>query len=400
MSIADAYHNALAPTWALLFLASILLSCWIFLRKQRFLLWQSCAYTLTACSFAIQSLASTESIKLYAPFTATLYLLGAWFLAKCWNEHWQCRPQPLASCLIGITALVGITYYSHDLWTRVQISSLGTGFIMLLPVVGAFRQLYSKDWLSRILFLFALLYVVLIITRPIFFGILGYSEIQQLVPSVFWFAATLSTLLFSLVFTVLMTAIAIRTTIFQLREERDQDSLTQILNRRAFYEMARCRLSDKRLYPMAIITGDIDHFKHINDTWGHSCGDKALQLISSTLQRNLRSHDLVSRFGGEEFVLLLTHIDLSEAEQVALRIRNDLRSNQSALPINVPLTMSFGIASVNNADGLEAALKEADELMYAAKNAGRDQVHVSGIHYPDIYFEQTRPSLDLSTHHF
>lgn len=155
-----------------------------------------------------------------------------------------------------------------------------------------------------------------------------------------------------------MVAIAIRTTIRQLRNERDQDSLTQILNRRAFYELAHCRLEDKRLYPMAILAGDIDHFKRINDTWGHSRGDQVLQLVSATLQRNLRNHDLVARFGGEEFVLLLTRIDLAEAEQVAQRIRQELRSDHSVLPPNATLTMSFGIAPVKNARHLEHALKE------------------------------------------
>ena len=170
------------------------------------------------------------------------------------------------------------------------------------------------------------------------------------------------------------------------------DALTQILNRRAFHEAARQRLGDQRLYPMAILAGDIDHFKRINDTWGHDRGDEVLQLVSSILQRNVRSRDLVARFGGEEFVLLLTHLDLQGAEQVAQRIRQELSNDKQVLTQGPGLTLSFGITSIANASQLDGALKQADELLYSAKNAGRDRVHVEGRFYPDICFEYTLPA--------
>lgn len=396
MSIAREHLYTLAPSLTLLFLASLLLLCWLFQRQQRFLLWQCCAYTLTAFAFGIQSLASFEVLHRYAPITGTLYLLGAWFLTICWTEHWKVARQPRTSLLIAIATFIGIIYYSDNFWARVRFSGAGLGLIMLLPVMTAFKQRHSKDWLDQVLFVSAFVYALLTIGRPILINVLGYTEFDQFSRSTYWLMTALSTLFFAIFFTILMVAIAIRTTIRQLRNERDQDSLTQILNRRAFYELAHCRLEDKRLYPMAILAGDIDHFKRINDTWGHSRGDQVLQLVSATLQRNLRNHDLVARFGGEEFVVLLTRIDLAEAEQIAQRIRQELRSDHSVLPTNTTLTMSFGIAPVENARHLEHALKEADDLLYAAKNAGRDQVHVSGIHYPDICFEHTLPNPEAS----
>lgn len=396
MSIAREHLYTLAPSLTLLFLASLLLLCWFFQRQQRFLLWQCCAYTLTALAFGIQSLSSFEVLHSYAPITGTLYLLGAWFLTICWTEHWKVSRQPRTSLLIAIATFIGIIYCSDNFWARVRFSGAGLGLIMLLPVMTAFRQRHSKDWLEQVLFVSAFVYALLTISRPILINVLGYTDFDQFPRSTYWLMTALSTLFFAIFFTILMVAIAIRTTIRQLRNERDQDSLTQILNRRAFYELAHCRLEDKRLYPMAILAGDIDHFKRINDTWGHSRGDQVLQLVSATLQRNLRNHDLVARFGGEEFVLLLTRINPAEAEQVAQRIRQELRSDHSVLPPNATLTMSFGIAPVENARHLEHALKEADDLLYAAKNAGRDQVHVAGIHYPDICFEHTMPNPEAS----
>ena len=398
--IIDKEHlYALAPALTLLFLASLLLLCWVFQRQQRFLLWQACAYTLTALPFAFQSTASVETLHRYAAISNTLYLLSAWFLGKCWAEHWRVPTQIRASLLIALVTFCCVMYYRENLLARVHITSAGLGFIMLLPVLMALQRRHSHDWLDKVLLASAILYSVLTITRPMIITALGHSKFENYSNSVYWFASAMSTLFFAIFFTVLMGAIAIRATIRQLRNERDQDSLTQILNRRAFYELAHCRLADKRLYPMAILAGDIDHFKRINDTWGHSRGDEVLQLISATLQRNVRGLDLVARFGGEEFVLLLTRIDLAEAEQVAQRIRFELRCDHSVLPQSTTLTMSFGIAPIENVQQLESALKEADELLYAAKHAGRDQVHVSGTHYPDICFEHTLPSPEASASH-
>lgn len=398
--IIDKEHlYALTPALTLLFLSGLLLFCWVFQRQQRFLLWQCCSYALTALPFAFQSTAPTEMLHRYAAISTTLYLLGGWFMAKCWAEQWRLPSRMHASLLIALATFFGVMYYKDNLLVRVHIAGAGIGLIMLLPVLTALQQRYSQDWLDKVLLASALLYSSLTITRPMIITLLGHSKFEKFADSVYWFASAMSTLFFAIFFTVLMAAIAIRTTIRQLRRERDQDSLTQILNRRAFYELAHSRLADKRLYPIAILAGDIDHFKRINDTWGHSRGDEVLQLISATLQRNVRGLDLVARFGGEEFVLLLTRIDLAEAEQVAQRIRFELKSDHSVLPKNTSLTMSFGIAPIENIKQLESALKEADDLLYAAKHAGRDQVHVSGKNYPDICFEHTLPSPEVSASH-
>lgn len=190
----------------------------------------------------------------------------------------------------------------------------------------------------------------------------------------------------------MVCAVTIRDTVRQLRTERDLDALTQILNRRAFSEAAQHRLADQRLYPMALLASDIDHFKRINDNWGHDKGDAVLQLVARAMQHNVRSNDLVARFGGEEFMVLLTKIDLLGAEQVAKRIGLELRNDQELLPKGPALTLSFGITSISNANQLEGALRQADQLLYSAKNAGRDRVHVEGRSYPDISFEHTIPA--------
>ena len=117
-----------------------------------------------------------------------------------------------------------------------------------------------------------------------------------------------------------------------------------------------------------------------------------LLLVSSILKRNVLSQDLVARFGGEEFVLLLTRLDLQGSEQVAQHIRQEIRDDKHVLTQGPGLTLSFGITSIVDASQLDAALKQADELLYSAKNAGRDRVHVEGRFYSDNYFEYALPS--------
>lgn len=262
---------------------------------------------------------------------------------------------------------------------------------MLLPIAAALRARRPKDWLDQVLLAVSLVFTVFTLIRPLFISLFKFKDPAEYTDSVYWLLSSMSVLLFALIFTVVTVLIAIKGTVTKLRHERDHDVLTRALNRRAFHESARRVIGDKRRHPIAVLSCDIDHFKHINDTWGHDQGDRTLQAVSLCLQRNVRDHDLVARMGGEEFVLLLTRIDLQGAERVAERIQNELKSDRSVLPSGSTLTLSFGITAITHEEHIAHALKEADELLYSAKNAGRDRVHVTGKIYPDISFENTRP---------
>lgn len=179
-----------------------------------------------------------------------------------------------------------------------------------------------------------------------------------------------------------------------LKHMADRDPLTGTYNRRAFMNMLEkaTHYSSRLGFPVSVLLIDLDHFKRINDTWGHERGDKVLQLVSAILQSNMRENDLVARFGGEEFVILLTNIALKDAEAIARQIQLDIGSSNDILPSGSRMTMSFGLSSITQAFQFERALKEADQLLYQAKNAGRDRVYVSGVDYPDIPIESPRQS--------
>lgn len=397
MHTSNDYIYVLMPSLSLLFLAGLLGVCWVTQPRQRFLLWLCAAFMLTAVSVSIRSVLKFEVLNHYVILVNGLFLAGAWCLSKSFSERRRVPMHPLAVLVLCSITLASLYYFANLTQNpegRLHAFSIGVALILLLPVPAVLRRGLSSDWLDRTLLWSYLSYAVLTMLRPTLvatFAHNGLSDAMQ-ANSTYWLTTLMSILFFALLFTVLICAVTIRDTVRQLRTERDLDALTQVLNRRAFGETAQHRLADKRLYPMALVASDIDHFKRINDNWGHDKGDEVLQLVSRAMQHNVRSNDLVARFGGEEFMVLLTRIDLPGAEQVARRIGLELRSDQKVLPDGPAVTLSFGITAIHNANQLEGALRQADQLLYSAKNAGRDRVHVEGRLYPDISFEQTMPA--------
>lgn len=160
------------------------------------------------------------------------------------------------------------------------------------------------------------------------------------------------------------------------------DPLTGVRNRRYFMQVAAREFDRAARHgqPMALVLIDVDHFKRINDAHGHLVGDAALRGLGAVLRRELREGDLVGRFGGEEFVVLLRGLEPLEAQAVAERLRQAI----AAEPIEYQgarhaMTASLGLAVVARREGLEAALGRADAALYAAKHAGRDRVRVAPV---------------------
>ncbi|WP_372694206.1 GGDEF domain-containing protein [Immundisolibacter sp.] len=159
-------------------------------------------------------------------------------------------------------------------------------------------------------------------------------------------------------------------------EEALRDPLTGAFNRlaydrRAALEVARWQSDGGAL---SMIICDIDHFKHINDEFGHAAGDKVLKEVVRLLQQQLRSSDFVGRYGGEEFVVLLN----GAGEQAAIQIADKLRRSVKAAPFRsrggrVPVTISCGIGSFTGDDTLEDVFERTDAALYAAKEQGRDR---------------------------
>lgn len=156
------------------------------------------------------------------------------------------------------------------------------------------------------------------------------------------------------------------------------DYLTGISNRRAFFEVAGVEFErwKKRPRPLSLLAIDADHFKKVNDTYGHATGDEVLKHLSQILQDCVRSMDVVARLGGEEFGALLPSTDLEGAVKIAERIRSTIAEAKFDVDGQViQYTVSIGVSTVdNNVIGVDMLLKLADEALYVSKKAGRNCV--------------------------
>ena len=165
----------------------------------------------------------------------------------------------------------------------------------------------------------------------------------------------------------------------QIRQLATHDDLTGLLNRRAMLD--RMQLEQRRSLrsgsPLLIAQLDIDHFKAVNDTHGHAAGDLVLQSFADTVRRNVRDTDVLARWGGEEFVLLLCDTPAADAVTLMERLRQAVQAMQVPVaqggqPITV--TVSIGLARHAPADPLAGTLERADQALYAAKAGGRNRV--------------------------
>ena len=165
----------------------------------------------------------------------------------------------------------------------------------------------------------------------------------------------------------------------ELYEAATMDPLTKISNRRNFFDrsLGELALARRNNFFIHAIMVDADHFKHVNDTWGHQCGDMVLKEIARILKEEKRESDLLARYGGEEFVLLLSGIGVEDAKKSAERLRMAVERHRCSWKDTViPVTISLGLASKQgeNIGKIEDLIAECDRLLYVAKEGGRNQV--------------------------
>jgi diguanylate cyclase (GGDEF)-like protein len=174
----------------------------------------------------------------------------------------------------------------------------------------------------------------------------------------------------------LMYTKTINKTFSLLRDEALTDHLTKLHNRRGFEQLTAHFVGHPGPHCVAVF--DIDHFKHVNDRYGHDVGDEVLVAVSGFLKKGCRTQDIICRFGGEEFVIFFPYTTLTEATSVAERIRQTIAGIR--FPIAGHITVSAGVCGLQHDDtDMEKALSVADQLLYSAKHEGRNRVMTSGV---------------------
>lgn len=289
------------------------------------------------------------------------------------------HPPPRAVTAIAIMALVGRVMLDDD-----ARNTIGYGFVyqfpfyamLLLCTVMAIRAVREQrdPWWAALGVIFAVTASHFVV-KPFFAAAFGsgatmrdyaassYALFSQALGGLLTIASALAVLL-----------MIVRAVLRSTRAESETDMLTCIANRRGFERRANGLIAAARRegHAMAAIMLDLDHFKQINDRFGHATGDAVLQAVGQMLTRTAPRDALVARLGGEEFVALLGCAGLGDAAQVA----EDIRMAATRLGPGLPaITLSGGIAELRPHDTLVTLLDRADRQAYEAKQAGRDRIY-------------------------
>jgi diguanylate cyclase (GGDEF)-like protein len=295
-----------------------------------------------------------------------------------------------------ITCRLPIITESID--ARVLISSgIITGYTWMTAY--EFWQGRSEPLVSRwpaIFMLFA--HGALFLLRTPLSAILPWSANAQVFESVWMTVLSFEALLFTIAIAFILLAMAKERTELRHKTAALVDSLTGIANRRAFMEggALMSRRLDTSEKPAAVLLIDLDHFKQINDTFGHAIGDRVLQVFAETASINVAPMDIVGRLGGEEFAALLYDCDKHKALAMAEQIRADFAIHASEVdgrPVNA--TVSIGVAVCDEGPlDISGMLAQADQALYHAKERGRDRVELSSLDLV-LRLDSNTPSLRI-----
>lgn len=287
---------------------------------------------------------------------------------------------PVNVFLVTLVATFGLAVFAsiHDRFD-ILLLVLNVGFMLHIAVaLSVISFAPVRKAIDRAIVAIFTVYTILGFIRPV----ITITLDPGLSPATIMGSTYLSTMLLATAVNIaLLSTLLIIAIMLEQSQEREKqvtaDALTGLRTRRAF-EKAAVELLDKAVRedkPVTMIVADIDHFKQVNDIWGHQAGDKAISSFGRLLDRSVRSHDLCGRIGGEEFCLIIWNCEIEPAEKLAERIRIAFaRMAHERINEDVRLTASFGVATSRTAEGFGKLFARADAALYRAKESGRNQV--------------------------
>lgn len=288
---------------------------------------------------------------------------------------------PIYICgpLLAAAAMTWYSYVSPSLLMRIYALNFGLG-LLLLAAVWRVRTLARGNASDRLLFWMLLVFGLHFFPRTILSTAIGLPNATSAYGApFFWTALQVGLVFFGGALAMALVAATASDTIEEVRRERDVDGLTELVNRRAFFEITAARLASAA-DPISLVVGDIDHFKSINDSYGHAAGDAVLRNVGTVIRRDLRSQDIAGRLGGEEFAILLPDTDRDAAFLLVERLRRRLEQTaHDVLPTGKRITASFGIAQRSAGESVDQLVDRADRLLYAAKSAGRNRCVIEAL---------------------
>ncbi|RWE24240.1 MAG: GGDEF domain-containing protein [Mesorhizobium sp.] len=249
-----------------------------------------------------------------------------------------------------------------------------------LIIVGSSRQ--RRGRLDHLLMTVLAASAIQFASKPFIAGALGGwgANPQSYVQTSYALVSQSLGTVFGLALALLALAILVRDVLAEATSKSETDVLSRLLNRRGFERHAELAMGDavRQGVPVALVIADLDHFKGINDSYGHACGDLVIETFAGFLREAAAEHHVAGRIGGEEFAIILPGTNLAAARLFAEGARSAFGALPiDGLPIEYRCSASFGVAELAAEEDFSGLLRRADEALYQAKGAGRDCVRVS-----------------------
>jgi len=351
-------------------------------------IWIALSYGLVANLFDLYGakLLSLHLSLITMPMFLILFMMDIFETAKHYRTEHRCLQAILV--LLGLDFCYGLFDIINALRPASSLAAL-----MMLVTISVSISLVRKGHPLAQYFLFGHgLFVVFSTVAVLFYK--GLIEFNYITSHGVGIGIMLEALMLAFIISYRIRMLEeIKSAQEELRLQAVTDPMTRLYNRRYFYTEANYQLNQAQesATPLSLLILDIDRFKLVNDTYGHQVGDAVIIALADILRSSGRKGDLVARFGGEEFVILLPKTDSALANTVAEQIRQSVESYRLALAETKVLhfTVSVGVTEINTAtETIETALNLADIALYEAKNSGRNRVCVAN---KQLDFQQEEP---------
>ena len=346
---------------------------------RRHVLGYAISYALFGCGFLITHLLPPSSPYLFHA-TQLFYSVGAIVLLASVCERVGQRlhiKSMVAVYLVSAATLTLVVSISNEADPRLLIVNIGYG-VMFAMGVATLLNARRRDWIDVAMIAVLAIQAADFLIRPTLTLMFERSiDVAVYRDSIYYSLIGLVLSVKSISTAMVLIGATLAEWVHSLRERGDRDDLTGLRNRGAFEHAIKAMLprAQSERVPVSLVIADIDHFKQVNDIWGHQAGDAAITAFGRMLESRVRGCDISARIGGEEFCVAIWNCDNAAAERLAERIRAAFgRLAHESLGADIRLTASFGVATAKQGEPYARLFARADDALYRAKDNGRDRV--------------------------
>lgn len=351
-------------------------------RRQAYIALLSASFLAIGGGFLLHYFAF-YSVSLSKLVANLMFLAGGVGFAIGGLARFDRQPPVLPTAVFAIAGFAAFTWFlfvQPDVVWRIYMINFAFGAITLI-MAAELRRAPGRNFVDNILLGLLVFYGISFFVRPVLvIWIDGpYESYENIHQSLYWITLTFSASLFLLIFALsLITAIALDV-MEELRLESHTDPLSGLLNRRGFEQgvAEALRASRRKRMAVTLVVCDLDHFKSVNDTYGHAAGDFVIVTFSNCMRDCIAANQIAGRIGGEEFAVLLRGSDRNSGRLFAEGVRAAFGLLPVPhLPDDMRFSASFGVAEWRDGESVAELFLRADRALYEAKKAGRDRVRV------------------------